>query len=209
MRQILAATTALLVSVGAMSCAPAGRTPSARSGDHSVPHDSATQSTATTATTSSPPEQADTPARRAAAMAAATRLDFGPIPLGTPIRSLPRGAVWQHGCDAIAIAGCGFDLNGTSYGTDWDDNIVVIKTVAVGDARPARLPFGLHGDETIDAALARLNDQFDGAFEIGSNDTGERFVIAYSAHGSLDFEVSLSFQRGGRLSEVRASCCYD
>ena len=209
MRQTLALAATLLLVVTATSCAPAGGGPNGRSGNHSAPRDVAVQTGTATGTASSSQGQSDTPARRAA-RAAAARLDFGHIPLGTPIHSLPRGATWQQGCGARAIAGCGFNLDGVSYGTDWEDNIVVIKTITVGDQRPTGLPFGLRGDETIDTALALLNAQFGGAFEIGSNDTGARFVIAHSANARLDyFEVSLSFQRSGRLSEVRASCCYN
>ncbi len=62
----------------------------------------------------------------------------------------------------------------------------------------------------MEVALAHLNAKFNGAFYIGTNDTEERFVIADSSNDRLDyFEVSLRFERNGRLSEVRASCCYN
>lgn len=88
----------------------------------------------------------------------------------------------MHGCNEAAAGECGFDLNGVSYGTHWDDGIVVMKGIDVGDVRPVWLPFGLQGDETIAVALAHLNAQFNGAFEIASNDTGESFVIAHSSN---------------------------
>jgi hypothetical protein len=140
----------------------------------------------------------------------AQQLDFGDIPLGTPIDSLPRGAKWRDGCDAKAIGDCSFNLNGVSHGTHWDDNIVVMKTIEVGKAKSAWLPYGLRGDETIELALARLNLRFSGAFQVATSAAGRPIVIARSSDERLNsFEVSLRFERNGRLSEVRASCCYN
>ena len=142
--------------------------------------------------------------------AAAAQLDFGPIPLGASIPSLPLRATLQPGCDSRTIQGCSFDLAGITYGTDWEHNIVVIKTIHVGDQRPAWLPFNLRGDEMRDEALVHLNAQLDGAFEIGDNEAGEQFLIASSGNARVEyFEVSMRFARDGRLSEIRASCCYN
>jgi hypothetical protein len=154
-------------------------------------------------------DRPDTQASRTAARNAAQHLDFGAIPLGAPIASLPRGAAWQRGCHGEATSECSFDLNGVTYARHWDDNIVVMKTIEVNDVQPVWLPFGLQGDEKIDIALGHLEAQFKGVFEIATV-AGERIVIAHSSNARLDyFEVSLHFRRNGRLSEVRASCCYN
>ena len=136
-------------------------------------------------------------------------LDFGALALAIPVSDLPPGARLQQSCRDTDLP-CAFELDGVAYGTHWDDNIVTVKTIRVGGDRPPWLPFGLEGEETMDEALAHLNARFNGVFAIGSNDTGERFVIARGSNDHLDyFEVSLRFERNGRLSEVRASCCYD
>jgi len=140
----------------------------------------------------------------------AARLDFGLIALGTPIRSLPQGAQFEHKCNANQLLGCTFELDSVRYETSWEDNIVVMKTIIVDEGTRDRLPFGLTGDETIEAALVHLNEMFTGIFTVGRNETGEAFLIARSARSDIDMiEISLRFAPGGRLREIRAACCFN
>lgn len=171
----------------------------------------------TSSETSSPPTTAINTAEEQPLAALPSELDFGALALGTPVAALPPGARLQRTCIDTDLP-CAFELDGVSYGTQWDDNIVTVKTIRVGGERPRWLPderapwlpFGLAGDETMNEALAHLNARFNGVFAIGSNDSGDIFVIAQGSNDRLEyFEVSLRFERNGHLSEVRASCCYD